>query len=308
MKTGELLAVTGVILLIAACGGSGGSAPTEPVIPNQPATGIINIAITDAPVDEVSVVNVQFTAVTLKPSSGDEIEIIFDTPKDFDLLTLTGGMTAELLPDTVVPAGTYNWVRLAVNADFDNIFDSFAMTPTGEVELRVPSGSQNGLKLVSGFTVSQDQPTSLVIDWDLRKALSDPAGKPGLHLRPALRVTNMAAYGTLSGSVAEALVTDDSCSNDLAAQTGNAVYIYNGMTDTPGDVADAENDPFMTATVTQDEAGDYTYEVNFLSIGEYTAAFTCQANGDDAEIDDDIVFSAPQPFVIEDGVTTSVNF
>jgi hypothetical protein len=308
MKSGASLAVASVFLLVAACGGSGGAPPTVSEIPDQSATGIINIAITDAPVDEVSVVNVQFTAVTLKPSSGDEIEIIFDSAKDFDLLTLTGGMTAELLPDTVVPAGGYNWVRLAVNADFDNVFDSYAMTPTGQVELRVPSGDQNGLKLVSGFTVTQNQSTNLVIDWDLRKALSNPVGKPGLHLRPALRVTNMAAYGTLVGAVVETLVTDASCSNDLAAQTGNAVYIYNGVTDTPGDVGDAVNDPFMTATVTQDGAGVYTYEVNFLSVGEYTAAFTCQANSDDSETDGDIVFSAPQTFMIEDGVTTVIDF
>lgn len=300
MKIGSLLVVAGATLLTAACGG--GAAPASS------ATGIISIAITDAPVDEVSVVNVQFTGVTLKPASGGEIQIVFDAPKDFDLLTLTGGLTAELLPDTVVPAGAYNWVRLAVNAEFDNVFDSYAMTPTGQIELRVPSGSLNGLKLVSGFTITQNQSTNLVIDWDLRKALSDPIGQPGFDLRPALRVTDMALYGTLSGTVAEALVTDASCSNDLAAQTGNAVYIYNGMTDTPGDIADADNDPFMTATVTQDGAGAYTYEVNYLSIGEYTAAFTCQASDDDSETDDDIVFSAPQTFTIQDGLTTVVDF
>jgi hypothetical protein len=255
------------------------------------------------------VVNVRFTGVTLKPASGDEIDFVFDAPKDFDLLTLTGGVTAELLSDTEVPAGGYNWVRLAVNAEFDNDFDSYVLTSMGEeIELRVPSGSQNGLKLVSGFTVTENQSTHLVIDWDLRKALSAPLGQPGWHLRPALRVTDMALFGTLSGTVAEALVTDASCINDLVAQTGNAVYIYNGMMDTPGDIGDAENEPFTTATVTQDGAGAYTYEVNFLSVGEYTAAFTCQANDDDSETDTDIVFSPPQSFAIEDGVTTELNF
>jgi hypothetical protein len=263
---GNIQTTSNACLLLAACGGgsSGGvSAPSEP------ATGFVSIAITDAPVDEVSIVNVQFTSVTLMPASGDEIQIIFDAPKDFDL---------------------------------------YAMTPTGQIELRVPSGSQNGLKLVSGFTVMEDQSTNLIIDWDLRKALSDPVDKPGFHLRPALRVTDMALFGTLSGTVAEPLVTDMSCSNNLAEQTGNAVYIYDGMTDTPGDIADVQNDPLTTATVKQDEAGVYTYEVNFLSVGEYIAAFTCQANDDDSETDDDIVFSAPQPFVIENGVTTTVNF
>jgi hypothetical protein len=307
--TSRLLAVAGAAVWIAGCGGGSGSGGGQGPGPTEPATGILNIALTDAPVDDVTVVNVQFTGVTLKPASGDEIEFVFDAAKNFDLLTLTGGLTAELLADTEVPAGGYNWVRLAVNAEFDNVFDSFAMKSTGEeVELRVPSGSQNGLKLVSGFTVTENQSTHLVIDWDLRKALSDPLGQPGYHLRPALRVTDMALFGTLSGTVAEALVTDANCTNDLVAQTGNAVYIYIGVTDTPGDIGDAENDPFTTTTVTQDGAGAYTYEVNFLSVGEYTAAFTCQANDDDSETDTDIVFSPPQSFVIEDGVTTEINF
>ena len=299
---GNLLVAAGASVLIAGCGGGGGSAPAE-----SP-TGILNIAITDAPVDVVSKVNVQFTGVTLKPASGDEIEIVFDTPKDIDLLTLTDGATADLLPDTEVPTGSYIWVRLAVNAKFDNDFDSYAMTPTGQMELQIPSGSETGLKLVSGFTVTANQSTNLIIDWDLRRALSDPIGQAGLHLRPALRVTDMAVFGTLSGTVAETLVTDASCSNDLAAQTGNAVYIYNGMTDTPGDIADAVSDPFMTATVTQDAAGAYTYEVNYLSVGEYTAAFTCQANDDISDADDDIVFTESQTFMIEDGITTVIDF
>jgi len=288
-------------LVLTACGGGSGEVAVEP-------TGIINIAITDATVDDVTNVYVQFSGVTLKPQSGDKIEILFDTPKVFDLLTLSGGMTAELLPDTRVPAGSYNWIRLAVNAEFDNVFDSYAMLPLGEVELRVPSGSQSGLKLVSGFTVTQNQSTNIVIDWDLRKALSDPAGQPGLQLRPALRVTNMAAYGTLNGTVAEALVNDGSCTNNLAMDTGNAIYVYAGVVDTPGDIGDPTNDPLTTATVSQSESGTYVYEVNFLSVGEYTAAFTCQADDDDPETDDDIEFPVSHTFSIEDGATIFVDF
>ena len=177
-------------ITLAACGSSGGSDIDK--------TGFLAIGITDAPVDDVSAVVVEFTGVTLKPSSGDEIVITFDAPKTFDLLTLTDGLTAELLHETEVPVGTYNWVRLAVNAEFDSVFDSWAMTPEGQVELRVPSGGNSGLKLVSGFTVTQNQSTNLVIDWDLRKALTDPLGQPGFHLRPALRVTDLASYGTLT--------------------------------------------------------------------------------------------------------------
>lgn len=54
------------------------------------------------------------------------------------------------------------------------------------MELRAPGGSESGLKLVSGFTVTQDQATNIVVDWDLRKALTDPTGQPGMHLRPCV--------------------------------------------------------------------------------------------------------------------------
>jgi hypothetical protein len=306
MKNSLAMLGAASVLVLVACGGGGGG--NTPVQSTESSTGLIRIAITDAPVDDVFEVNVQFTGVTLKPESGDEIVITFDTPRDFDLLTLTGGLTAELLSDTTVPAGTYNWVRLAVNAEFDDIYDSYAVLPTGTVELRVPSGSQNGLKLVSGFTVVANGATNVVIDWDLRKALSDPRGQPGLHLRPALRITDMAVYGTLSGMVAPGLVNDvDTCTNDPALNIGSAVYIYQGAIDSPGDIGDAVNDPFATATVSQ--IGDeYLYEVNFLPVGEYTAAFTCQASDDDAELDDGIAFSAPQIFTINDGGVTEVNF
>jgi hypothetical protein len=307
MNRSNLLSVSLIMCLIPACGGSSGSGAADS------GTGVINISLTDAPVDDVTEVTVQFTGVSLKPASGDEIEILFADPKNFDLLTLTDGVTAELLPDTTVPAGNYNWIRLVVNAEFDNVYDSYAIVPTGQVELEVPSGSQNGLKLVSGFTVTANQSTNMVIDWDLRMALSDPIGRPGMHLRPALRVTDMAMYGTLNGSIDWTLLDNpENCSNDLAAETGSAVYIYNGVIDTPGDIADAANEPMMTAVVTQNDAGDYTYEVHFLSAGEYTAAFTCQANDDDPEVDemdaDEIAFTDPQTFMIEDGMVKTITF
>jgi Domain of unknown function (DUF4382) len=286
--------------VLPACGGGGQSAVEQ--------TGTVRIAITDATIDNVSEVNVQFTGVTLKPQSGDEIEVLFDPPRNIDLLKLTDGMTAELLPGTVVPVGPYNWIRLAVNAEFDNVFDSYAVLPQGQVELRVPSGSQTGLKLVSGFTVTQNQATNIVLDWDLRKALSDPVGQPGLHLRPALRVTDMAVYGTLTGTVADSLVNDPACTNDLAMDTGNAVYLYAGVIGSPGDIGDAVTEPLATATVAQSESGAYVYMVSYLSLGEYTAAFTCQASDDDPEADDDIDFAVSHTFMIEDGLTTVVDF
>lgn len=299
--------LTGVALAgLAACGGGGSGADASGA---GNATGTINIAITDAAVDDVTEVWVQFTAVTLKPASGEAQVYAFDTPKDYDLLSLQNGVTAELLPDTRVPVGEYEWIRLAVNAEFDNVYDSYVMTDNGsQLELRVPSGSQSGLKLVSGITVTQNRSTNIVLDWDLRKALTDPPGQPGLHLRPALRVTDMASYGTLEGTVEAALVDDETCTNDLVAGTGNAVYVWAGVNEMPSDIDGSEADPLVTAAVTADTEGVYRFSVPYLSIGEYSVAFTCQALDDDPEVADGLAFPAVETgIVVEHGATTTVD-
>jgi hypothetical protein len=194
-------------------------------------------------------------------------------------------------------------MRLAVNAEFDGVMDSYAVRDGSAVELRVPSGSQSGLKIVNGFTVTQNMSTNLVVDRDLRKALSDPRGQPGMHLRPALRVTDMAAYGTLQGTVAEALTMADECGDD--ATVGNAVYLYEGVVEDVLDICGVETDPVATATV----ESDLTYSINYLSVGNYTAAFTCQADLDNAEEENDLVFSVVNTEVaIVDRETTIVDF
>lgn len=284
-----------VAAVLVGCGG--GSVATDP-------TGIINVAITDAAIDDVSEVWVEFSEVALKPKQGNEIIVSFDPAKAINLLDLQNGKTEALLPDTEVPVGPYVWMRLGVNAEFDNVYDSYALMKDGsQLELRVPSGSESGLKLQSGFTVTQDMSTNMIIDWDLRQALSDPPSQSGLHLRPALRVTDMAAYGTLDGIVAEALTMADECGDD--STVGNAVYVYEGEVNAPRDIQSTSTDPVVTAAV----GDDLTFLVAYLSAGEYTAAFTCQADLDKSDMADDIVFSVIKTMVmLVNGETSSLSF
>lgn len=297
----KMIAVGGIFAMLSlyGCGGSGDSAMEES------GTGFVSILVTDAPVDDVTEVWVQFAGVELKPQNGSPVEFVFDEPRNIDLKTLTGGTTEPLLPTTTVDVGPYEWIRLMVNAEFDGLMDSYAMTTGGgQVELAVPSGSQSGLKLVSGFTITQNQSTNLVIDWDLRQALVAPPGhSPGMFLRPALRVTDTAEYATLFGTIDPTLVEDTAnCTNNPAENTGSAVYLYEGSVDTPGDIGDATTPPFTTATVTQNNDGFYVYAFHYLSVGSYTAAFTCQAGDDIPDADDaeeDVVFAAMGEATIE---------
>lgn len=297
MSSGRLLrASSAFAILLAGCSGGGGGA----------SNGTLSLAVMDAPVDNVAQVWVEFTGVSLKPQGdGPAIDINFATPIKVDLLALNANNSKTLLDSQTVPAGAYNWLELHVNASLDGKLDSYAVTQTGgNVEIEVPSGS---LRLVSGLTITANQETSFLIDWDLHMGLTAPVGQPGLFLRPALRVIDMTQFGTLKGTVAAALVTATGCTGDVNLDTGNAVYIYAGLNITPDDIDGIAPDPVATAAVKQDAMGNYVYET-LLSPGDYTVAFTCQANNDAPDTDDTIAFVQPTNVTLAEGQTASIDF
>jgi hypothetical protein len=285
------------------------------------ATGELSLAITDAPVDGVSAINVVFTGIRLKPQAGPafDVALVDDMGEPVDerminMLELTDGNYELLFENAVVPAGVYNWIELQVEAELDNFLTgSHVVTDNNEIrELRVPSGSQSGLRLVSPFTVTADRQTRLMIDWDMRMGLVKPTSLGGEYLlKPAFRTIDMTEHGFLAGTVADSLVFEAACANDLILDTGNAVYIYapfDPTVDEPGDIgAAAEPTPIATATVKQQSNGQYGYKV-ILSPGDYMVAFTCQAGADTDEDEDIDLVLHPEPVTITDDETTVLDF
>lgn len=284
---------------IGACGGGGGSDAPANNANSLPANGSLSVAITDAPVDNVAAVAVEFAGITVKPSDGEAIAFEFAQPVTIDLAALTGETSAMLLDEQSLPAGDYDWLRLDVNADCDAFIDSYVDTIDGaRIELEVPSA--RGVQLSGGFTVTAASDTSFVIDWDLRKALVAPNGSSCYKLRPSLRVVDMTAYGVIQGSVAAGLVEADNCSADPNTLAGNAVYVFSGSDVTPDDIDGQEPDPLLTTNVLYEvDTATYRYTAAFLPPGDYTAAFTCQGRDDRvpddtpaADSSDDIVFGS----------------
>jgi hypothetical protein len=291
------------IVLVACGGGSGGG------------TGTLNLAVTDAPIDGVTEVWVEFDAITLKPMNGTQIEYRFDTPRSINLKALTDGKV-ELLFGEEVPAGQYVWMKLDVNAEFDSIFDSYVMQDGGgQVELRIPP---DRLKLGNEFTVAQGGETAFVIEWNLRMGLTDPVGQPGYKLQPSLRITDMTEHGTIAGIVDPNLLPpiDSSCTSDPNSGDGNVVYVFEGLDILPDDIDGILPDPLTTADVRLNNDGNQEYMLPFLSPGDYTVAFTCQGADDampDPEnsalpVDNAIEFTAGINTTVLDGQTTIVNF
>ncbi len=279
--------------LLAACNGSTSS------------TGTMNLAVNDTPVDGAQMVVVAFTGVDFM-SSGNLESFPFTTERSINLLSLQGSASAQLLSGVTITAGNYQWIRLDIDPA-----NSYIITSTGaRYALDIPSGSQTGLKLVSGFTVDQGSQSDFLIDFNLRQSLteSNSGGTTSYVLNPALRLINLETAGSVSGTAASTLTINGESINNPACDP--AVYVYpQGTTVFNGfDVSVSGGvTPIASATLSLDAStGLYDYTVGYLAPGSYVLALTCAGN--DTSGATSLALILPQNVTITANVTANINF
>src|SRR5262249_15182845 len=143
--------------------------------------------LTDGPVDSALEVVVAFTGIELKPAGGSAMEVIpmdESACDDFDaatgtcsinLLDLVGTQRRVVFSESL-PADDYEWIRLHVTAERDGM-QSYIRNLDGTMcSLYVPSGSETGLKIVSGITVTANGVSDYTLDFDVRKSITNPPG------------------------------------------------------------------------------------------------------------------------------------
>jgi hypothetical protein len=209
------------------------------------------------------------------------------------------------LDNVILASGDYDWIRLKVNADCD-VIDSYIEINNIIHSIQIPSGSQTGLKLVRGFNLPADGIADFTIDFDLRKSVNYPQGQGNCSgnykLKPALRMVSNASVGSISGTVNPSLINGQTCTG------GNVVYVFQGLNIAPDDVDGIIPDPVTSAIVKLDNMGEHIYRASFLSAGNYTIAFSCQADNDKPETDDSIDFIGATNVTVTAGLVTTHNF
>lgn len=263
-----LMASVGSTLLIAGC--SGGSDALD--------TGRVSLGVSDGPVHEASKVCIMFEEVEFK-SDSRTIVVALDPPVKVNLLDFQGASAAPLLIGQELPAGPYQWIRLGVDAvrgasggagdtdDPDCDGDgSYIVLPTGTYNLYVPSGENNGLRLVSGFTVPVNATVDVTAEFDLMQSVTAPDGlSPDVLLRPTVRLVDNVTVGTLTGTVSNELATAGGCEP--------SVFVFDDGVP-PNAIDEMADDPVATAIVSFGNAA-YEYTVGYLLTGNYNVAFTC---------------------------------
>jgi hypothetical protein len=302
----------GAIIMLSGC--SGGSSGSES------STGLLSLGVSDAPVQDVRQVCIEFSEAEFKKAGTDNQVIVFDPPAKIDLLAYQGMNSAPLLTNQTLEAGEYQWVRLAVNAPQDGNrggadagmndtgcigVGSYIVTEAGTVHgLYIPSGAESGLKLNRGFTLPAGGSADFVAEFDLMKSVHAPKGlDPDYIMRPTVRLLDRTETGSIAGEVSMTLATQADCMP--------AVYLYN-----PGEAPDDNEDdgdmdsidPIASAMVDMQNDGRYLYEIGPLLTGMYDVAFSCDA--DDPVADETLTYelSADNPIEVLANQQASANF
>jgi len=183
---------------------------------NGDSTGRLLVHITDAPfpIEMIEEATVTVTKVEVRSDAeSDEYSFItiFEGSKEFNLLELRNGVMEELV-DVEIPAGSYNLVRIDVEDA------GIVVRDHGSYSVKVPSGSQTGIKLFikPSLQVQGGLTSEVILDFNLDKSfvlkgnMDTPAGIKGFNFKPVIRAVNKTSAGTIAG------VINDSDGNHLS--------------------------------------------------------------------------------------------
>ena len=240
---------------LTACGGGGsGSSSSD---------GTLSLQLTDATTNDYKAVYVTITTVKVcvyDENEGEENSwiVVAEPGGTYNLLELVNGVQ-EYLGITELEAGHYTQMRLMIGSTSDgeiNIlgenhpYANYVVDSADAYhELKVPSGVQTGIKLVSGFDIYENQTTELILDFDASRSVVKAGNSGKWLLKPVIKVVGT-TVATISGNI-----TDE----ESAGLEGIVVsaQIYDSVSD----------DVIVQASTITDEYGNY---VLFVEPGEYS--------------------------------------
>ena len=163
-------------------------------------------------------------------------------------------------------AGDYTQLRLKLMnnddqpAGAEHPYNYVVDSEGNEIPLKVPSGSQTGIKIVKGFTIEAQGATALLLDFDAEKSVVQ-AGKSGNWLlKPTIKVVDTVTnYIVGNITPAEANVNAQQIAltplivNDLYDENGVSVYDANGVS--------VDQVVVVNGAEPYNGTGDYDYQI-----------------------------------------------
>ena len=254
-------------------GNGGGTTALSVITPTQPHGGVLGAGLT-------------VTAIHLERDGGERERLPLDPPVSVELVRAQRAEAAPrlLLDGASVPAGEYARVELEVDANASQV-----SSLTGGVVPLEPASER--LVMDTDFTL-QSGTEELVVQPALHAALQQN-DDGGFRLEDDHLVTTSRASGRVflpaSGSAA--------CFQPSA--TG--LYFFDGFDREPAELGAADG-PVFTFRVGNLAA----LELGFLPAGDYTVAWTCEADRDGRSDGDGIEFIGRENLEVEAGACSAV--
>lgn len=235
----------------------------------------LSLSITDAPIDQASRIIVGISSVSVTGDNVRPVTLPFVTPISANVYEFQGGTSSPLFVHLPIASGHYTNLRIGFAADPISVSSSISL-PDGIHVLYIPVTSPSYADLPIDFTIGSGQTINLTVDFDMRKSVvQDPNDSTRFIFIPQLRVVQNEFTGTLTGSVDQSL---------LKGVCTPAVYVYSGQvspTDENINAPAGEVQPMASSLVGLNATtGAYNFTVGFLPAGDYTVAFTCNADQD----------------------------
>ena len=153
---------------------------------------LIQIQLTDAPAEQLASAEVWISRVFLQ--GGEPVDLFNDAenPRYYDLLDLRDGLVADLTDPVIVDQGVYTQLRLVVDSARVTFVEGLTLRDgSTEASLRVPGGSESGIKvkLSEPVNVKEGQLLVLLVDFDVEKNFifeGEPTNPSGVLFTPTL--------------------------------------------------------------------------------------------------------------------------
>ena len=307
------------LALATGCGGGGCGFDCNRNDDNNSQT-TLSLGFSDALPEELDEVVLKVDAITfVRNNSADividtftieELDLVDADTFEFDLLDYPGVKQLLVIDGLKLDPGLYSNVVITTLAD--DINDSYVQEATGDRKILSVSG--NFLNVAGADLASGKQNYS--IEFGLPQALQYLEGSDSYLLtNNGMRMEDIATSAKLSGAVQAGLFDSVSpCSEKTFPLTGNRLYLYEDWDLDTDDLADVfPSDtlvpedtiaPFAAATIEFNRAsGNWEYDFGYLPAGNYTLAFSCNTNDDEALFFDDLLIPLPDDQVYEVALT-----
>jgi hypothetical protein len=202
---------------MSACGGSGGGGSDGidgSSVSSGGGSGDLSVSLTDS-AGPYKAVYITVEEVQVHIGGNDNNKKNWLTiPMDKDtinLCELTNGVF-EKLGSIRLASGKYTQLRLFLHdtPEEDELNILSVLHPAANYvileddtlhEMKIPSGFQSGVKLVKGFTISENQTTEIILDFDASRSVVEAGNSGQWLLKPTIKVGELKEYSIINGRV-----------------------------------------------------------------------------------------------------------